>query len=192
MPIPLSSTTISTVARPSRGHRDLPGRRTGLLDRMGGIDDQIEEDLVDFSGQAITAANPRPRSISDFAPCFHSLRLTAKVFSMARLRSTATFSRSPGWENSFIAKTILATCPTPSSDWLMAGDLVQQIVRIGFDDEFLQIFAFRRIDPEPCRATKPIAIQNLQDRLQRVTRKRRLSPIYWMGVLISWAIPAAS
>ena len=42
------------------------------------------------------------------------VRETATVLSIARLMSTWVFSNGPGCENSFIARTMWATCATPS------------------------------------------------------------------------------
>ena len=74
---------------------------------------------LNSAGEQCTDGRLASRSISTSATYFHSLLATVMVLWIARFRSVAVFSRA-GCENSFMARTILATRSTPSSDWLSA------------------------------------------------------------------------
>ena len=71
-------------------------------------------------GKQATMGKRGSKSVTTLATDFHSLREIVRAFSMACARSTFSFCVLPGWENSFMARTMAATRPRPSSDWSMA------------------------------------------------------------------------
>ena len=117
------------------------------------------------------------------------------VLSMARLRSVRVFVSVPGWLNSFMAPTIRVTRCTPSRVWAMALGISSMrnsrsassaIFRTAAASPGAAIPASWRSRRACCAATScPSAVNASR-------RKMVLSPMYWVGVLISWAMPAAS
>ena len=65
-------------------------------------------------GRQLSRGRSSARRVSTSATYFHSLRLTVMVLSRARLMSTRVLSSVPGWENSRMARTMVATRSTPS------------------------------------------------------------------------------
>src|SRR5260221_13924725 len=97
-----------------------------------------------------------------------------------------TFSALPGWENSFIARTMLATWATPSSDcWAADGISLLRYARSVFwlKDSIaasmagVTELAWIAVANFWHSASKPVKSANDS------STKRILSPIYWMGVL---------
>lgn len=142
-----------------------------------------------------TSGRSASRSSSRFATRFHSLRDSVSVFSMHRFSSVAAIVRPPGCENSFIARTILFTRSMPSIDCVIASSVsVRRYSRSAPSTSSSNARA-------ASAGSLPAAIDWHRAEARSMTRtqsrnasfrNRVLSPMYCMGVLISWAMPAAS
>jgi hypothetical protein len=118
--------------------------------------------------------------------------VTVTVLWISALRSQAVFS-SDGCEKSFIAATIVAILPTPSIAWSKAAGI----------SATRKPRSISRATTAAADSTQSAAPGSLADSMSSTSRRRAtsakasfrnrtLSPTYWVGVLISCAMPDAS
>jgi len=105
IPVPVSLTGARPCHRRVRSNRDASAAlfavRQCVADRVGRVDQKIEQNLIDLSGRQAPAGDAdRGRS-----PCRHILQFVPRHGQRGldrRFRSTATFVSVPGCEKSFI------------------------------------------------------------------------------------------
>src|SRR5581483_679816 len=200
MPRPVSETRISTFAPTCRVvMRMVPFAPARPLIASAivcaALTSRFKITWLNSPGRQGTAGKAGSKSVTTSATYFHSLRATVIVVWMALFTSVSTFSAVPGCENSFIALTIAATRLTPSSDCCNALGI--SVFRNGWSISWLTASAAAIASAAGgwARATSAMvrcaSIRRFKS-LNASATKRRLSPTYWMGVLISWAMPAAN
>ena len=163
-------------------------------DGVGGVDDQVEDDLIEFAGQAEDAGQAGLEVLDD----------GGDIFPFVGGDDERVFHRLVEVHRDFFAAAGMGEIAHGADD---AGDVVepfqglldgagrlgQEEIQVALREGLFQLGdqggGGRRFLDGVEEELVPAEQGN--ERAKDFCRKRMLSPMYWVGVLISWAMPAA-